>query len=882
MPSSFLPVPAKAGLLFVLILAGAIAPVRAQATVITPYPILFVTQVPVPDDFTTIGATFGNHRGTIDSVARGGDLWIRYPNGTLRNLTQLAGYGNTGFQGANAIAVRDPCVHWSGARALFAMVRGATAQQYQHITYYWRLYEITGLGPTDTPVVTLVPNQPANCNNVTPIYGSDGRILFTADRPRDGSAHLYPPRDEYEVAPVVSGIWSLHPASGDLRLLNHAPSGDFTPRIDSFGRVLFTQWDHLQRDQLADVDHTQPTYGMFNWSSEAAGSVPTPSVTELFPEPRPSRPDLLAGTNMRGHLFNHFFPWQMHQDGTGIETLNHIGRHELHRYFDHAINGDPNVHDFSVPATVRLSLENFFHLQEDPLQPGRYVGTDAPEFYSHSAGQLVSITAPPGSNPDLITAVHLTHPDTRTQTNTPGPNHSGQYRNPLPLSDGTLLAAHTAYTGASANIGTTTAPQSPFTFRLRQLVTSGSYLTAGTALTAGISKSVSWWSPDVMVSYTGPLWELSPVEVRARPVPPLTTASLPAPEQNAFTVAGVDPAVLRQFLRERQLALITSRNATTRDRADQQQPYNLRVVGTATQTTGAPGTVYDIAHLQVFQGDLLRGIGGVASPAAGRRVLAQPLHDAAAIAAMPPNPGGPAGSVAIGADGSLAAFVPAARALTWQLTGSAGGPIVRERYWLTFQPGEIRVCASCHGTNTADQQNHPEPANTPLALIDLLRHWQASTGPVLPVVAAGNVGGPGGQDVLLVNGSHGGAGRRVDLAVGAPFVLQMAAPAAGPASAAFGLWGRLGVPGSADLLPTVFGTLLFAPQFLTPGDPLLFTVSNGFFLDPNALLAPTPAPWSAGIPGLGAPLVLTLQGAILDATSPFGIAVTNGLILRVQ
>ncbi len=73
------------------------------------YPLLFVTQLPIRPDFTTIGSTFGNHRATMQSVGRGGDLWIRYPDGTLKNLTAAAGYGSTdptGFQGANAIAVR--------------------------------------------------------------------------------------------------------------------------------------------------------------------------------------------------------------------------------------------------------------------------------------------------------------------------------------------------------------------------------------------------------------------------------------------------------------------------------------------------------------------------------------------------------------------------------------------------------------------------------------------------------------------------------------------------------------------------------------------------------------------------------------------------------
>lgn len=139
---------------------------RAVGQPITAYPILFVTQLPIAGDFTTIGSTFGNHKATMQSVGRGGDLWIRYPDGTLKNLTQAAGYGVTGFQDDNAIAVRDPSVHWDGNKAIFSMVIGAPENQYQWETYYWQLYEITGLGQNDTPVIAKVPNQPENFNNI--------------------------------------------------------------------------------------------------------------------------------------------------------------------------------------------------------------------------------------------------------------------------------------------------------------------------------------------------------------------------------------------------------------------------------------------------------------------------------------------------------------------------------------------------------------------------------------------------------------------------------------------------------------------------------------------------------------------------------------------
>src|SRR5688572_17369767 len=119
-----------------------------ELAVSLPNPILFVTQVPIPADFTTVASTFGNHDGQINAAPRGGDLWIRYPDGTLKNLTRAAGFGMEGQQGANAIAVREPSVHWSGTKALFSMVIGAP-EQYQWNAYYWQIYEITGLGASD-------------------------------------------------------------------------------------------------------------------------------------------------------------------------------------------------------------------------------------------------------------------------------------------------------------------------------------------------------------------------------------------------------------------------------------------------------------------------------------------------------------------------------------------------------------------------------------------------------------------------------------------------------------------------------------------------------------------------------------------------------------
>jgi hypothetical protein len=105
------------------------------------------------------------------------------------------------------------------------------------------------------------------------------------------------------------------------------------------------------------------------------------------------------------------------------------------------------------------------------------------------------------------------------------------------------------------------------------------------------------------------------------------------------------------------------------------------------------------------------------------------MHDPAADNVA--DPAGPAGSVKLADDGSFAALVPARRAMTHQLLDANGTSVVKERYWITYQPGEIRTCKSCHGINTADQAGNPPPNNKPEALRELLRYWkQQNTGSV--------------------------------------------------------------------------------------------------------------------------------------------------------
>ena len=226
--------------------------------------ILFVTQVPIERDFTSIGSTFGNQQPTLASCGRGGDLCVRYTDGTIKNLTRAAGYGENGeISPPTALpSVSRACIGvvkkrysaWSSARRSNSSIFPSSATgNYTKSTNF--------TDPNSVPVVTKVPNQPTNFNNVAPIYGTDDRIIFTSDRPRNGEAQLYPQLDVYEEAPTVTGLWSLQPTNGDLFMLNHTPSGAFSPLIDHFGRVVFVRWDHLQRDQQADTDWEKSNHG---------------------------------------------------------------------------------------------------------------------------------------------------------------------------------------------------------------------------------------------------------------------------------------------------------------------------------------------------------------------------------------------------------------------------------------------------------------------------------------------------------------------------------------------------------------------------------------------------------------------------------------------
>ena len=138
--------------------------------------------------------------------------------------------------------------------------------------------------------------------------------------------------------------------------------------------------------------------GSFNYADESASATVLAGVrTEYYPEPQSSRTDLLAGMNVNGFEFNQFFPWQMNEDGTEEETINHVGRHDLQGGFNRSFTNDPNLvkiaalllfgdetaqhlHTHRVEAAERLVRKKEAAVEVDPIGERRDRGRTGEEL----------------------------------------------------------------------------------------------------------------------------------------------------------------------------------------------------------------------------------------------------------------------------------------------------------------------------------------------------------------------------------------------------------------------------------------------------------------------------------------------------------------------
>lgn len=432
------------------------------------------------------------------------------------------------------------------------------------------------------------------------------------------------------------------------------------------------------------------------------------------------------------HDFNEFLPWEITENGERHQTMNHVGRHEFGGVYQNGSKmDDPNLvyslGNFSANRWRESvgSDAGIFQIKEDPRpgKEGTFYGVWAREFSRFASGRIFEFALPIGANPQDMEIVDWTSPDIDGVANA----GKGHFRNPLMTMSGTMLASH-ATEDALFDL------DHPYTFRICKLVKAtsvtnnedehipGEYLTG-----TGFTREISYWgdSPEP-ITRSVQLSETGIVEVVIRSQPATRPMyEIEEVERTVLEEEEVDIEALRKWMIENNLALISVRNATERDQGEQQQPFNLRVPG-GVESIPSGGKVYDISHFQIFQADMIRGYG--LREYVGRRPIATPMHNSAQSPVIESfnsfEGSAPESSVRISEDGSIAAFVPATRALTWQTLAPDGEEVVRERQWLTFAPGEIRTCEGCHGINGKTHLGNNKPINKPDALRFLVRSWK--------------------------------------------------------------------------------------------------------------------------------------------------------------
>src|SRR5262249_41846225 len=151
------------------------------------------------------------------------------------------------------------------------------------------------------------------------------------------------------------------------------------------------------------------------------------------------------------------------------------------------------------------TVENFLQVSEDPNTNGVFYGIDAPEFGTHSGGQLVSFTGNINTNAYYMRISYLTPRSTHTYADSPTnipPDHTGFYRNPIRTTDGYMIVSHTPYAQYEGGGGSDTYLTSSYDFRLKILNFTNGYYVPGTFLTPGIVDPVIYWDPDNYVIQT--------------------------------------------------------------------------------------------------------------------------------------------------------------------------------------------------------------------------------------------------------------------------------------------------------------------------------------------------------------------------------------------
>ena len=123
--------------------------------------------------------------------------------------------------------IRDPNVHYDGEKVLFSYRKGGTQ------TYH--LYEIN----VDGSGLRQLTDGPDN--DIEPIYTPEGAIVFCSSR-----CHRFVPCWRTQVAT----LYRCDADGSNVRMLSNNAEQENTPWMLPDGRILYTRWEYVDRNQL--------------------------------------------------------------------------------------------------------------------------------------------------------------------------------------------------------------------------------------------------------------------------------------------------------------------------------------------------------------------------------------------------------------------------------------------------------------------------------------------------------------------------------------------------------------------------------------------------------------------------------------------------------
>ena len=429
---------------------------------------------------------------------------------------------------------------------------------------------------------------------VTNLTRREAAVIRNPDVSFDGTRVLY------AMALGQEGRWQIHEmnvdGTGDRRVSNDWNFNDLDPAYLPDGRIVFVS----DRRKVVDPYLWLPSAQLHVMNADGTG------VTQLSCDPGgESSPHVLSSGEI-GFIrwdvkithdsvgdpldVSRFLPWKMNPDGTND---------------GHPAFGAHAVRDFT----------GGFH-QARELRDGtrRLIAVSSGDVYFAAAGSLVRLD--PAGNQDQHGSELLA-----------GGSGASFWRDPFPLADGRIVASFSPRS-PSADFGQAPDPTAPG---------------FGLVLTDADGRGRRTLRDDPA------LWEWEPVEVAARPVPPVIASTLDRTQSSG---------------------ILNSKDVT------------LRGINPYVAEPDRQGLVGDAAGLKVRIYRSRRSGASVAYP-----------YGSNGYAAVEPVL---LGEAPVAEGGSFAARVPAGTPLIWEVVDADGNVLVKERFWNQVLPGQTQTCNGCH------------------------------------------------------------------------------------------------------------------------------------------------------------------------------------------